>query len=196
MKRLLFLILLLAVPAVFAQPVQIILIRHAEKPDDKNDPHLTTQGREHARALVDYVIHAPELLTNGLPAALFATHATTHDHSLRTHETLEPLARELKLKIQTPVLAKDYKALAKQVLKDRKLQGRTVLICWTHTELTQLAAALGVKPEPKEWKAGDFNRVLLISYHDGEAGLSELNQKNFAAPPDDKKSAADLRQPR
>ena len=196
MKRLVFLILLLSVPAVFAQPAQIILIRHAEKPDDKDDPHLTAKGREHARALVNYVTHTPELLTNGTPAALFATHATAHDRSLRPHETLEPLAKELKLKIQTPVLAKDYAALAKQILGNRKFQGRTVLICWTHTEITQLAAALGVKPEPKEWKAGDFDRVLLISYHDGKAGLSELNQKLSADSTLDKKSAADLRQPR
>ena len=36
----------------------------------------------------------------------------------------------------------------------------------------ELAAALGVTPEPPKWKASAFDRVYVISYHDGKAALA------------------------
>ena len=33
-------------------------------------------------------------------------------------------------------------------------------------------AALGVTPEPPKWKESVFDRVYVISYHDGEAALA------------------------
>ena len=41
-----------------------------------------------------------------------------------------------------------------------------------HEEIPQLAAALGVTPEPPKWKGSVFDLVYVISYHDGAAVLT------------------------
>jgi hypothetical protein len=52
-----------------------------------------------------------------------------------------------------------------------------VVICWNHEEITELAAMLGVSPEPPKWKASVYDRVYLISYRDGRAMLTELQER-------------------
>jgi hypothetical protein len=42
--------------------------------------------------------------------------------------------------------------LAKHILSDPNLAGKTVVICWVHDYLPALAKAFGVKPEPARWK--------------------------------------------
>jgi hypothetical protein len=70
-----------------------------------------------------------------------------------------------------PSLGKDYAALANRILAEPAYAGKTVLICWNHEEIPQLAAALGVSPEPPKWKGSVFDRVYVISYYDGKAAL-------------------------
>jgi hypothetical protein len=154
------------------RPAQIILIRHAEKPPDPEDPHLSRAGRKRAERLVSFITTDPAMTKFGLPVAVFATQATKHDNGQRTQETVAPLARALKLPVQTPYLGKDYPALAKLVLATPAYAGKTVLICWNHEEIPQLAAALGVTPEPPKWKGSVFDQVYVISYHDGKAALA------------------------
>jgi hypothetical protein len=78
----------------------------------------------------------------------------------------------LKLPVQTPFYGKEYAALAHLILADPVYAGKTVLICWNHEEIPQLAAALGVTPEPPKWKESVYDQVYLISYHDGTAALA------------------------
>jgi len=158
------------------RPAQIILIRHAEKPDDPKDPHLSRVGMQRAERLVSFITTNPDLTRFGRPVAVFATRTTKHENGQRTQETVAPLARALKLPVQTPYLGEDYAKLAKLILATPAYAGKTVLICWNHEQLTQLAAALGVKPEPPKWKAGVFDRVYLISYPAGKAALVQLTQ--------------------
>jgi len=153
------------------RPAQIILIRHAEKPADPEDPHLSPAGVKRAERLVSFITTDPAVTRFGLPAAVFATKTTKHDNGQRTQETVAPLARALKLTVQTPYLGKDYAALAKLVLTDA-YAGKTVLICWNHEEIPALAAALGVTPQPPKWKASVFDRVYVISYPGGTAQLA------------------------
>lgn len=153
-------------------PAQIILIRHADKPADPKDPHLSPAGVQRAERLVSFVRTDPAMTRFGLPAALFATRTTKDGNGQRTQETVAPLAKVLELPVQTPFLGKDYAALAQQILADPAYAGRTVLICWNHEEIPQLAAALGVTPEPPKWKGSAYDLVYLISYHDGKAALT------------------------
>jgi hypothetical protein len=158
------------------RPAQIILIRHAEKPADPENPHLSRAGVRRAERLVSFITTDPAMTRFGLPVAVFATHTTRHDNGQRTQETVAPLARALKLPVQTPYLGRDYAALAQLILANPAYTGKTVLICWNHEEIPQLAAALGVTPEPPKWKAKVFDRVYVISYHAGRAVLVQARQ--------------------
>jgi hypothetical protein len=168
--------LLMAAQWAVAQPAQIILIRHAEKPDDPGAVHLSKAGEERARELVPFLTTDPEFTKYGRPVALFATQTTRHGRGQRTRETLAPLAKELHLPIEARYLSENYEALARMILANPKYQGKTVLICWNHDEIPQLAAALGVHPRPPKWKDAAYDRVYLISYHEGKATLKDLPQ--------------------
>jgi hypothetical protein len=154
------------------RPAQIILIRHADEPDDPNDPHLSPAGVKRAEQLVSFITTDSALTRFGLPVAVFATRTTKHGNGQRTQETVAPLARALRLPVQTPFLAKDFAAQAKRILLDPGYAGKTVLICWNHEEIPQLARALGIKPEPPKWEANVYDLVYVITYHDGKAALA------------------------
>src|SRR2546426_3693181 len=120
------------------RPAQIILIRHAEKPADLEDPHLSRAGVRRAERLVSFITTDPVMTRFGLPVAVFATQTTKQDNGQRTQETVAPLAGALKLPVQTPYLGKDYAALARLILGNPAYAGKTVLICWNHEEIPQL----------------------------------------------------------
>ena len=168
--------LILSLEFSFAQPAQIILIRHAEKPEDTNIVHLSKEGEKRAHELVSYVTKDPELTQFGTPVALFATHPTRHGHGVRTRETLLPLSKALHVAIQEPYLSEDYQGLAQSILSNPAYKGKCVMIAWNHTQIPQLAAALGVRPEPPKWKESVFDRVLLIRYENGKATLKNMAQ--------------------
>ena len=165
-----------ATRSLVARPAQIILIRHAEKPADSNNPHLSPAGLKRAERLVSFMTTDPVVTRFGLPVAVFATQTTKDDNGQRSQETVAPLAKALKLRVQTPFLGKDYAALAKLILATPAFAGKTVLICWNHEEIPQLAAALGVTPEPPKWKGSEFDRVYIISYRAGKAILTQVTQ--------------------
>jgi uncharacterized membrane protein (DUF2068 family) len=160
-----------AYPPVQA-PAQVILIRHADQPADPRNPHLSQAGVERAEQLVSFITTDPMMTRFGLPVAVFATRITKHGNGLRTQETVAPLARVLGLPVQAPFLSEEFAALAKSVLGNPAYAGKTVLVCWNHKEIPQLAAALGVRPKPPKWKSGVFDLVYVISYHEGRVTLA------------------------
>jgi phosphohistidine phosphatase SixA len=158
-----------------AGPARIILLRHAEKPADPEDSHLSPAGVKRAERLVSFIMKDPAMSRFGSPVAVFASQTTKHDNGQRSQETVAPLARALKLQVQTPFRSKDYAALAKLILANSAYAGKTVLICWTHEEIPKLASALGVKPRPPKWKDSVFDKVYVISYQSGKATLATLS---------------------
>jgi hypothetical protein len=159
-------------PPSVPPPAYIIVIRHAEKPADPNDPHLSPAGVKRAKQLVSFITNDPAMLKLRLPVAVFANKTTPDNDGQRSQETVAPLARTLKLTVQTPYIAKDFAQLPKMILENPAYAGKTVLICWNHEEITELASALGVKPEPPKWKGSVFDRVDIISYRDGKVTLT------------------------
>ncbi len=143
-----------------ARPARVILLRHAEKPADESEVNLSQRGQARARALAAFLTTEPVLGTNGQPSALFAPKVTRRGHTFRPYETLKPLADHLKLSVQTPYGPSDYAALARHILSDPALDGKTVVVCWIHDRLPALAKALGVEPKPARWKGSVYNRVL------------------------------------
>lgn len=177
MKYLILVLLLVgAVKAAISQPAQIILLRHAEKPWDPASVHLSQEGQKRAEDLVPFLTTDPALTKYGLPVALYATHTTKHGHGQRPQETIAPLSKTLHLPVLAPYASDDYARLAKAVLTNPKYQGKTVLICWVHDYIPQLAGALGVRPEPPRWKGEVYDRLFLISYEKGKAVLKEVPQ--------------------
>ena len=158
-----------------AGPAQIIVIRHAENPADRKDPHLSPAGVKRAESLVSFIMTDPAMASLGRPVAIFATKTTKHGNGQRTQETVAPLARALKLPVQTPFLSKDYAALANVILTNSAYAGKTVLISWTHEAIPGLTAALGVKGRQSKWKDKVFDRVYVISYRDRKPTLAVLS---------------------
>ncbi len=172
----LILLLFLIAETAVARPARVILLRHAEKPADESEVHLSERGTTRARALAAFLTTEPVLGTNGQPAALFAPKVTRRGHTFRPHQTLEPLGEHLKLSVQTPYGPSDYAALAKHILSDPALDGKTVIVCWIHDYLPALATALGVKPKPARWKGSVYDRVWIVTYKDRNAVLVDLPQ--------------------
>jgi hypothetical protein len=170
------LLLFLGMQLAMARPVQVILIRHAEKPEDESNPHLSKVGEERARALVSCLTTNSQLLIHDLPVVLVAAQPTKRGRGLRAFETLTPLAKHLRLDINTPFRAEDYAALASEVLNHPDYDGKVVVICWVHNYLSQLTSALGVKPRPPSWKESVYDRIWVIRYRNGKAAFSVCRQ--------------------
>lgn len=158
-------------PEVFV-PSHIVLIRHAEEPSDNQDPHLSKQGRVRADHFVEFMTHDPEMIRLGAPVAIYATEMTNDGNGVRTQETVAPLAKVLNLDVKTPFHAKDYDKLATLILSDHALSGKTVVVCWNHEYIPQLAQALGITGAPSKWKNKVYDEVYVISYRGGKATLT------------------------
>ncbi len=153
--------------AVFASPASVLLIRHGEKPETEQDPHLGKRGFERAQALVPMFTQDARFLDHGLPVAIYAGSNKKSDGSLRPLETIEPTARALDLQVITEYTAKSYAEAAQEVLTSPHYEGRTVIMSWTRDELPGLAHELGLKKRdiPK-WRSATYDRVWRIDYDD------------------------------
>lgn len=169
--------LLLFFQSAGAQPAQVILLRHAEKPDDQADVHLAQRGEERAHVLVSLLGRGSPLTSHAPVAALYATRVTKHDHSHRTGETLAPLSLALDLPVNTTYASDDYVLAAANLLNNPSYRGKTVIVCWTHHDLAQLAGALGVRPQPDHWKDKTFDRLWIITYPEGRAALRDVPER-------------------
>jgi hypothetical protein len=167
--------LMLGVQVAVAQPKQIVIVRHAEEPRG-NSVHLSAKGQRRAEALADFFQTNPVVTRYGLPIALFAARPTP-GNSRRSEETLVPTSEALSEPIREPFTKEEYAALAKKILKNPAFKGKTVVIAWTHQYIPKLAAAFGVRPTPKAWKDGTFDRAFVITRSGGEVKLVDLPQR-------------------
>lgn len=149
----------------------ILLIRHAEKPDAGTD--LAPAGQARAQAYVayfqNYAIGADVIR----PQYIFA--AADSDDSHRPRLTVQPLAQALGLSIDDKHPDKDYAKVADDLLTHAKYDGSNVLVCWHHGEILELAAALGASAStlpasanwPARWPGDVFGWVLQLRYDAG-----------------------------
>ena len=160
-----------------AQPAQVLIIRHAEKPPERSAVSLSIKGQERSMAFVPFFTQTPELTYQGLPVALFATKMAPGELSQRNLETIAPLSNYLRALTDAHYAKSDYADLAQEVLTNPKYQRKTVLICWDHEYIPRLAATLGVYPEPPPWPENVFDRVWIITYRGGQASLVSMPQR-------------------
>jgi hypothetical protein len=159
-----------------AQPAQVLIIRHAEKPQEKSATTLSLKGQERAMALMPFLTQSPELIYRGLPVALFATKIIPKDLSQFALETIAPLSQRLRVLPDAHYAKWEYADLAQEVMTNLKYENRSVLICWDHEYIPRLAAALGV-PGPPAWPDNVFDRVWSITYQGGQASLVNMPQR-------------------
>ena len=131
----------------------ILMIRHAEKPDSGTG--LAIAGQERAQAYVVYFQNYG-LNSNSIKFDyLFAAANSPESH--RPRLTIEPLSKAIGLDINDNYKDKDYQKLATDILQKSKYDNSNILICWHHGEILDLAGALGVDasklPPESNWPA-------------------------------------------
>jgi broad specificity phosphatase PhoE len=161
-------------------PAHILIIRHAEKPEGDTSVSLSTRGKERARALRN-LFKKSETRPKKFPTPdfIFATKDSKNSH--RPKETVTPLAKRLKLTIDDSYANADFKKLAKEILENPKYAGKTVLICWHHGTMPELAQNLKATDAPKHLKDTVFDRVWRIEYDKaGKARFRDMPQQLLA----------------
>jgi hypothetical protein len=161
MKTLFLFCLIFFTQTVLAMPAQILLIRHGEKPESGSE--LSPEGWQRAADLPSMFENRPEFLTFGLPVALYGMSPEKKNGSVRAIQTLKYLSAKLKLPIQTKFLKDDIKKLIVEIRKTKAYDGKTILICWEHTVLVDMAVQLGA-PVSLHWPAENFDRVWTLTY--------------------------------
>src|ERR1700688_2797986 len=121
-----------AAPHANGGPSRIILMRHADKPDDPDDPDLSAAGMARAEHLATYI---PQ--TFGKPDYIIAT--ARSKNSDRPLETVEPLARAVGVTVQHDIRDKDFEDLVDEIFSDPAYGGKTVVISWHHGTLPAIA---------------------------------------------------------
>ena len=152
-----------------AQPKQILIIRHAEKPVDSGNSNLAPRGYARAAALVQFF--ASSFTT---PDFLIATQKSSASN--RPVETMTPLSTALHMTMNSSIADADYGLLAQQLLTDSQYTGKMVIVCWHHGTIPALARALGVENPPSPWPDSVFDRVWRIRFADGQITFDNLPQ--------------------
>lgn len=146
-------------------PLKVIIIRHAEKPDDGDN--LSCQGLNRALAL-------PQVLYSKfrLPDYIFVSSINTGKKTgtARMYQTIVPFAVKYNLKIDTKFDVGNEKGLCQSILK----KSGTVLIVWEHDNIPAIAQELGVTGGDKKlkWKGSDFDSIWIITFKNGKAELT------------------------
>jgi broad specificity phosphatase PhoE len=148
---------------------RIMLIRHAEKPDDTHDGvdpkgaadkhDLIVRGWERAGALTQFFANPRD--PNGpikRPAAIFATEPGSE--SKRPLHTVTPLAKLLNLNIDSTIAEGSEDALVKAAIAANGV----VLIAWHHEKIPAIAnLILQNQNAPQKWPSNRFDVVWIFS---------------------------------
>jgi broad specificity phosphatase PhoE len=171
--------------AAFAAPAQVIFIRHAEKPAD--GPELSAQGVRRANALVNFFKTNTAVTRYGTPAAIYAAAPKNEDSSVRSVQTVTPLARAIKITVNTDFTRGQTGKLVRDIMENPAYEGRMVLVCWQHENLVEAAQKLAeynnssaavYNTIPKAWPSEAFDRVWILDLKAGKvAAFKNLPQR-------------------
>ena len=148
-------------------PAQIVIIRHAEKPESGNE--LSESGQQRAHLLPIY-FNTNEILTDfGKPAAIFAAAPRKIGDSIRCIQTVIPLATNLNLEINQNFTKKNIHDLEEYVMSNPFYFDRTVIICWDHLGIPTMARLFGAMGSPVVWDKNVYDRTWIIRFGRNEA---------------------------
>lgn len=175
MRKILLTLLFCAIAApAFAAPAQVILIRHAEKPEYGNE--LSEKGYKRAEALVNFFRTAPAVTGYGTPVAIYAMAPKNEDSSVRAIQTVKPLANALAITLNTGFTRGQAHKLVADIMENPKYTGRMVLVCWQHGHLTDIVRELAEYSPygpaapvalPAAWPDSSFDRAWIIDLYRG-----------------------------
>ena len=162
-------------------PNTILIIRHAEKPSDElQSPELAPEGKERAKALArlfEASTDRPKPFPE--PDFIFAARNTKQSH--RPLDTVSVLAKTINVPVNSSYSNGAYSQLARELLHNPKYAGKTILICWHHGTIPQLAQQLNATGIPDSWKGSVYDRVWQISYdNEGKGSFHKLPQRLLA----------------
>lgn len=154
--------------STFSRPITtVILVRHAEKniePDNPN-PALSPAGQARAQELV-------RVLGNAGITAIYATHL------LRTQQTVEPLANHLNLQV-TKLDAGNIDELVRQIITNQ--QGGVVFVAGHNNTVPPVITALGGGTLPII-SENEFDNLFVVTiYRSGQARVVKLKYGNASA---------------
>lgn len=164
-------------------PSQLIILRHAEKPEEGNE--LSEEGFKRAEQLVEFFSSDSRVLKYGKPVALYAQAPKSKKGSLRPIQTLQPTAEKLSIPLRSDFEREEYASLLDSLKKDAALTGKTVVICWEHKVIMDMLDELGIQspPAPKKWPKAVFDWAFVIEL-DAAGKVSDFKQISQDLPMD------------
>lgn len=146
-----------------ADPAAIILFRHGEEPPPP-DKHLSAIGQARAKAIPFLVKSRFEITSLPPIAAIYAAHPVGPDSSFRSIETMQPLSKFLGLPINHNFNSRDTKGLVKELRSRADLNGKTVVLAWTHHHLVDIPEILNAEHTPDKWHGSDWDSYWIIRF--------------------------------
>lgn len=164
-------------PTPAARPV-VMIIRHGEKPGDKNDHTLSAAGQERARALAGIFVTPKAGLYR--PDYIFASKGASS--AMRMVQTAQPTADALGLTLDTRYDSETAVSATAELLASRT--GVTLAVL-EHSALPAVAKALGrVTPSvPSTWPDDRFD-VVWVFVGDGKGGWTFTQVPELVRPGD------------
>jgi hypothetical protein len=150
---------------------RLMLIRHAEKPDDEDggvdqkgnaDKHdLIVRGWQRAGALVQFFANPPDPNSPiKPPATIFATEPATGSESKRPLHTVTPLKQWLDIAIDSTIAEGSEQDLVDKAIASSGV----VLIAWHHEKIPAIAnLILQNQSAPQNWPGDRFDVVWIFS---------------------------------
>lgn len=161
----------------------VLIVRHAEKPDEGTG--LTPAGEARAAAYASYfrnfqfkgaMLHVDTLVA-----------AADTDHSDRPRLTLIPLSQAIATPVQQPFSSEDVGGLASWLRAGPAK--RTILVSWHHSKIGRLVGALGANPRQLLslgwWPPSVYNWVVVLQFDAKGAfvpSASGLVKEDIAVP--------------
>lgn len=155
-----------------SMPAQIMLIRHAEKFEDRQKINLNPRGKARAQALSQFFQSDPRVLEKGIIAAIIAQKPNDSKKSVRCEETVEPLAKALGQKVINDFAYGEISKLVEWLKSSTEWDSKSVLVCAQHLDIVPLAKSLGV-PEIGQsvWPHETYDRVWVLDFSQPEGKL-------------------------
>lgn len=141
---------------------QVIFIRHAEKENEDGtiqQVDLSAKGYKRANELPNFFMnHLPDKIHK--PDLVIAMKQSRKKTSNRPVETVQPLAKEFNIPVYAEYTQQQTDLAVREINQYGK--DKTVLVCWEHEELVEIAKLMGVPVKswgnnPNAKKSDDAN---------------------------------------
>jgi len=152
-------VFLLPAPMASAMPQTVVVIRHAEKPSDESNIHLSEKGYARAAKLPQFFLR----FDSATAIRLIAQGQKRADSSLRPIETVMPASQQFQQPIQHQFVKGESRAMVEFIRSNPAFDDKTVVISWGHDELGAISAMLGANQG--EWSSKIFDRAWVFRFN-------------------------------